>query len=324
MADITNINGINIKDAALREGIDTLRSSVVARVIKPLTVTEDGTYTADPTAGTYGYSPVVVDVADSAYWKLKVRTTEDGEIVNLGIRSSYTGADVGEVNWGDGSPIETCPNDGSHTYEIAGAYTITLLTVARADMALNMPKSQLVGVVIPKRVTAIRSTTFMTSSLLEEVVFPHTITDAGSEGFRNCTSLTSIELYDGVTQPGWSSFRGCTGLRVVVLPKTVTTMSNYAFSGCTHLISLTILAETPPTLGTSSIPDNANLCIYVPAESVDTYKEAWSAYASKIVAIGTRASAQSLSMGSNIMAQVDDTQSEEKSLADDTDTDEKR
>ena len=62
MSTIDNINGIYARDTELRSGIATSRNTVVSRTIKPLNVTSNGTYTADLSAGTYGYSPVVVNV----------------------------------------------------------------------------------------------------------------------------------------------------------------------------------------------------------------------------------------------------------------------
>lgn len=62
MSYFDELNGIKAKDTELRSGIATLRNTVVSRTIKPLTVTSNSTYTADPSTGTYGYSPVVVNV----------------------------------------------------------------------------------------------------------------------------------------------------------------------------------------------------------------------------------------------------------------------
>ena len=50
-------------------------------------------------------------------------------------------------------------------------------------------------------------------------------------------------------------------------------------------MSLTILAATPPTRGTGAFTLPGYGTIYVPAGSVDAYKEAWSGYASRIQAI---------------------------------------
>lgn len=61
MSFTDNINGIPVQDTVLRQGIATLRNTVISNTIKPLTANQNGVYTADPNNGTYGYSPVTVD-----------------------------------------------------------------------------------------------------------------------------------------------------------------------------------------------------------------------------------------------------------------------
>lgn len=61
MSYTDNINGIPAQDTVLRQGIATLRNTVISNTIKPLTVEHNGVYTANPNNGTYGYSPVTVD-----------------------------------------------------------------------------------------------------------------------------------------------------------------------------------------------------------------------------------------------------------------------
>ena len=61
MSFTDNINGIPAQDTVLRQGIATLRNTVISNTIKPLTVDHNGVYTANPNNGTYGYSPVTVD-----------------------------------------------------------------------------------------------------------------------------------------------------------------------------------------------------------------------------------------------------------------------
>ncbi len=59
-----------------------------------------------------------------------------------------------------------------------------------------------------------------------------------------------------------------------------------AFNVCSNLISVTILASSPPNLGNGYVfsGTSQNLVVYVPSESVETYKAAngWSDYTSKI------------------------------------------
>ena len=70
-----------------------------------------------------------------------------------------------------------------------------------------------------------------------------------------------------------------------VIGSCVVSIGNGAFSSCTNLTSITVNAVTPPTLGSYAF-DNTNNCpIYVPCESIDTYKSVWSSYASRIACI---------------------------------------
>jgi hypothetical protein len=67
----------------------------------------------------------------------------------------------------------------------------------------------------------------------------------------------------------------------------VTSIGSEAFYGCSSLTSITCEATTPPTLKWSVFDDTNDCPIYVPADSVDTYKAAenWSEYAKRIQAI---------------------------------------
>ena len=72
------------------------------------------------------------------------------------------------------------------------------------------------------------------------------------------------------------------------IPSGTTQIGDYIFYNCSKLTSVTIEATTPPTLGGTSAFNNTNNCpIYVPAESVDAYKQStnWSIYAGRISAI---------------------------------------
>ena len=101
-------------------------------------------------------------------------------------------------------------------------------------------------------------------------------------------SITSISIPYGITTIGNYAFAGCTLLASISIPYGITTINAGAFADCTLLASVTVQSVTPPSLGNGVFSGTSqNLVIYVPAESVDTYKAAsgWSTYSSKIQAI---------------------------------------
>ena len=143
------------------------------------------------------------------------------------------------------------------------------------------------GTVIPSSVTAIKEYAFYNCYTLPTITIPEGVTSIGIYTFSSCRSLTSINIPNTVTSIGSNAFQSCTSLTSITIPNSVTTIDDYAFIYCDKFKSITILATTPPTLGSYAF-NNTNDCpIYVPAESVDTYKTAtnWSSYASRIQAI---------------------------------------
>ena len=130
-------------------------------------------------------------------------------------------------------------------------------------------------------------------SISGDYTIPSDVTTIGSYAFANCTSLTSITIPNTVETIGSGAFIGCSGLTSVVIGSGVMSIlgTDYrtgTFQNCTSLTSITCLATTPPTLDSSYAFNNTNSCpIYVPAESVETYKAAdgWRSYSSRIQAI---------------------------------------
>lgn len=111
--------------------------------------------------------------------------------------------------------------------------------------------------------------------------------------FGSCSQLEEVIFPEGFLELGGGTFVECTSLKNPVLPETLSIISAVStFYGCTGLESITFLSQYPPTVVdgeyTNDMFDNTNDCpIYVPAASVDYYKQAngWSKYASRIQAI---------------------------------------
>ena len=149
--------------------------------------------------------------------------------------------------------------------------------------------SSLTSVTLPSTLTSIGNDAFRVCIALTTCDLSGTsATSIGSSAFQGCSALTSVTFPSGLTTIGPAAFQGCSALTSVTLPSGATSIGNSAFRYCSSLTSVTVEATTPPTLGTNVFSDtSANLAIYVPAASVETYKAAsrWSTYASKIQAI---------------------------------------
>ena len=107
-------------------------------------------------------------------------------------------------------------------------------------------------------------------------------------GFGGCMGLKSVYIPEGVTRIGGMAFYLCTSLPSLTLPSTVTSIGEQALDFLHSLSSLTCLATTPPSID-SSILEESNPYIYVPAASVSAYKTAsgWRQFSSRISAIPT-------------------------------------
>lgn len=114
------------------------------------------------------------------------------------------------------------------------------------------------------------------------------VTDLSNKFYENVSIVFFDELqyFTNLTLIGSSAFNGCAGLTSIIIPNSVTSIGLQAFANCTRLTSITILNSV-----TSIEANGFYSCplenIYVPSESVDTYKDAagWSDYADIISAI---------------------------------------
>lgn len=123
---------------------------------------------------------------------------------------------------------------------------------------------------------------------IETFVIPNGLPFIRSGAFSGCESLLEITIPNSVTSIGRLAFSGCTSLSPIIIPNSVISIGDYAFRDCSSLTSITCEATTPPTLGSYNNLSNVT-AVYVPAESVDLYKNAtnWSYYSNVIQPIST-------------------------------------
>ena len=105
----------------------------------------------------------------------------------------------------------------------------------------------------------------------------------------NTNDIVRCTLYDERMIPQFfNAYKDGNGyIKEIILPSTIKSIPTETLYYTTNMVSVTILATTPPTIGSRVLSDTNNCPIYVPAESVDAYKAAsvWSSLASRIQAI---------------------------------------
>lgn len=174
-------------------------------------------------------------------------------------------------------------------YSFNWCYALTGLTIPSTVTTLGKQAFEscrsLTSVNIPSGVTSIPVYCFHNCWSLTGVSMP-SVTGIGMYAFDGCSALTSVNLPQTLTTIGEGAFGNCSGLTSITIPASVTSIGNYAFIWCTGLTEINVLATTPPTIGTGIFNDSGNCPIYVPCESLDAYKAAWSDYASRIQSSG--------------------------------------
>ena len=146
---------------------------------------------------------------------------------------------------------------------------------------------KLTSITIPNSVTSIADYAFFHCQGLTSVTIPTGTTSVGYHVFDWCTSLTSVILHNNLTIIEDYAFTYCTSLTSITLPASLTTIKYYAFMGSTSLTSVICEGEVPPALVGDGIffQTGSSMEIIVPCEGLEAYKEAWSAYSSKIRSI---------------------------------------
>jgi len=134
----------------------------------------------------------------------------------------------------------------------------------------------------------LRWSIFEKCSSLESFEFPDEIISESMDNFFDyCSSLKTVILpVNGLTLLGKLMFRGCNVLTGLEVPASVTSFGNDLFYDCKSMIYLKISSSVPPACSSANLGYgfNAACKIYVPDDSVETYKgnSWWSQYSSRI------------------------------------------
>lgn len=140
--------------------------------------------------------------------------------------------------------------------------------------------SKLASVTIKGEVTSIGGGAFGSCKLLTDFDIPATVTTIGSGAFSYCTGLSLIIIPDNVKTIEMRTFYECKGLVSVTIPEKVTNIGKEAFYYCSGLEAIMCKAAEPPVCETDAFGITDHMDVYVPEQSVETYKntDPWSQF----------------------------------------------
>lgn len=129
-------------------------------------------------------------------------------------------------------------------------------------------------------VTTISPFAFYAAHDLKRVDFPNTIDSIWSTSFTYCDQLTEVVIPDNVRFLSNGVFSLCTNLKTVTIGSGVDSIGIKTFHGCRNIETIYNYALTPQNVedvfsGNEEYPavDKSACTLYVPASSVDLYKE---------------------------------------------------
>ena len=212
---------------------------------------------------------ILVDNPDLAECvRFKLRDAETGLLID-GDLSNVVSVSPWRIDFGDGTRL-TLPTDEtqmpSHTYAAAGDYDIVLGGRLTGVSAKHSRMAPLLGSARQTPCPALREVVFADDA-------PTAVIDAAT--FRNCATIERLVLPPKLVMLGIYSFTLCSSLTELELPATLTTIGGRSFYGCTSLTKIVNHAVEPQVLDAyefHNVP--RTIPLYVPAESVEAYKEA--------------------------------------------------
>lgn len=128
---------------------------------------------------------------------------------------------------------------------------------------------------VPNGVEVIGNAAFISSNL-ETVNLPNSVQTIEEDAFFSCYKLTRVNIPNGVTSIGIYAFAYCNKLPEIVIGSGVKSIGDHAFYQCSALKSITCKAVEPPTCPDETVfkGTDKNACLYVPQESISSYRKA--------------------------------------------------
>ena len=180
--------------------------------------------------------------------------------------------------------IDTIGNSAFSQCEKLSSINIPSGVTYIGDCAFSGCKN-LISVIIPNNVEGIEWSTFSGCTNLTSVEFPDSLIYIKYHAFSDCVNLTSLNIPNKVELIDSYAFANDSNLTSLTIGSGVTDIGGSAFENCYKLKNITCYAAIPPSMGTNTgvwqeiigVFDDvvcSNAFLYVPENSVETYKTA--------------------------------------------------
>lgn len=177
-------------------------------------------------------------ITDDGKTRLYINIPTDGRMT-IPLCFRQTVANGVEVDWGDGSQVETFSGSGStnilptHQYSSFGDYIIKLNPLNDCILTLGANNSSycIMGTVSEKNIVY--------SNMLIKVEIGKNVTSIANNAFQRCYSLSSIIISKSVTSILNYIIQYCYSIKVIIVPNSVTSIGN-SFYNCSSLSNITI------------------------------------------------------------------------------------
>ncbi len=299
LTSVTIPNSVTSIESYAFEGCTGLTAITI-----PNSVTSIGSYAfsgcTDLTAITIPNS--VTSIGDGAfYWCTG--------LTSVTIGNSVTSIGEGAFSICTGLTAITIPNSVTSIGNVTFSGCTGLTSVAIGSSVTSIGYSAfrgctgLTAITIPNSVTSIGSGAFHGCTGLTSATIGNGVTSIGSYAFEGCTGLTSV-VWNVKICSSWSTYSespfysikdtitsftfgdevrripaylcyDMNRLTSITIPNSVTNIGEYAFYQCTGLTSMYVLAETPPSIESTTFYNvPTDIPIYVPCGTKKIYKSA--------------------------------------------------
>ena len=168
---------------------------------------------------------------------------------------------------------------GEHAFANCTALKNVVLppTVVSVSDGCFMNDHELVTLDLGNSLEIIGPSAFSGCASLSELNFPKTLYNLGVESFKGCENLSYVTIPDGcsLSSIGACAFQNCTGIEWISLSNSITSLGDNSFDGCNSIRYIKSFNTVPP-VGLPNFSENVieNSTVFVPAESLDDYKDA--------------------------------------------------